>query len=284
MAVVEGEPTTPPSEASAAAPKPKRVRTGCLTCRERHLKCDEGLPNCQNCRKSSRTCKRGVRLNFIDTTVKDPKIIPPTSEWNVNFQDESREIASEYKGGAGRYAALEQEPYKSMEDEAGLPNAPTMAHQPLPPKQSLPQEASQYIDDQQMHDGPGREPHHQHSQSNIESTFSLNSKGTHHAASYASSEHTMHTAPEEPLKDVLMSAEETLFMQVFVEEVGIWMDSLDPHKHVSITFVALLPVSEVLMTSVFPNPAVPCPRRADDSQCIPGLWRPTPDTCQSCIS
>jgi hypothetical protein len=66
---------------SAATNKPKRVRTGCLTCRERHLKCDEGLPNCQNCRKSSRQCKRGVRLNFIDTTVKSPPMIPPTADW-----------------------------------------------------------------------------------------------------------------------------------------------------------------------------------------------------------
>lgn len=66
---------------TAATNKPKRVRTGCLTCRERHLKCDEGLPNCQNCRKSSRECKRGVRLNFIDTTVKSRHIIPPTDDW-----------------------------------------------------------------------------------------------------------------------------------------------------------------------------------------------------------
>lgn len=57
----------PERPSAAAANKPaKRVRTGCLTCRERHLKCDEGLPDCQNCRKSSRICKRGVRLNFID--------------------------------------------------------------------------------------------------------------------------------------------------------------------------------------------------------------------------
>jgi hypothetical protein len=66
---------------SAATNKPKRVRTGCLTCRERHLKCDEGLPNCQNCRKSSRVCKRGVRLNFIDTQVQSPPMIPPTADW-----------------------------------------------------------------------------------------------------------------------------------------------------------------------------------------------------------
>ena len=70
---------------SAAANKPKRVRTGCLTCRERHLKCDEGLPNCQNCRKSSRQCKRGVRLNFIDTTVKSPPMIPPTADWQGSY-------------------------------------------------------------------------------------------------------------------------------------------------------------------------------------------------------
>ena len=67
--------------ADTAANKPKRVRTGCLTCRERHLKCDEGLPHCLNCRKSSRECKRGVRLNFIDTTVKSKHIIPPTANW-----------------------------------------------------------------------------------------------------------------------------------------------------------------------------------------------------------
>jgi hypothetical protein len=70
-----------PESAADAVNKPKRVRTGCLTCRERHLKCDEGLPNCQNCRKSSRVCKRGVRLNFIDTTVKSPPMIPPTADW-----------------------------------------------------------------------------------------------------------------------------------------------------------------------------------------------------------
>lgn len=52
--------------------KSRRVRTGCLTCRERHLKCDEGTPDCNNCRKSNRECKRGVRLNFLDTTCKAP--------------------------------------------------------------------------------------------------------------------------------------------------------------------------------------------------------------------
>jgi hypothetical protein len=70
---------------SPLAGKSKRVRTGCLTCRERHLKCDEGAPDCNNCRKSNRECKRGIRLNFIDIQVKDPPCLPPTAEWSCSL-------------------------------------------------------------------------------------------------------------------------------------------------------------------------------------------------------
>lgn len=63
--------------------KSRRVRTGCLTCRDRHLKCDEGLPNCRNCEKGKRDCEYGIRLNFIETKVGDsPKEVSPTAEWS----------------------------------------------------------------------------------------------------------------------------------------------------------------------------------------------------------
>lgn len=61
--------------------KPKRVRTGCLTCRNRHLKCDEALPICMNCQKSNRKCERGVRLNFIDLKVEQPPYLLPPVDW-----------------------------------------------------------------------------------------------------------------------------------------------------------------------------------------------------------
>jgi hypothetical protein len=70
---------------SPVAGKSKRVRTGCLTCRERHLKCDEGVPECNNCRKSNRECRRGIRLNFIDIQVRDPPCLPPTGDWSGSF-------------------------------------------------------------------------------------------------------------------------------------------------------------------------------------------------------
>lgn len=61
--------------------KSRRVRTGCLTCRERHLKCDEAAPDCLNCRKSNRRCKRGIRLSFQDAQVYDPRYQPSTRDW-----------------------------------------------------------------------------------------------------------------------------------------------------------------------------------------------------------
>jgi hypothetical protein len=56
--------------------------------------------------------------------------------------------------------------------------------------------------------------------------------------------------PEKEKKEYLDNQEETLFMQVFVEEVGAWMDSMDPHKH----FSRLLPfhsLSEPMLLNAF---------------------------------
>lgn len=80
-------------------PKPvkKRTRSGCLTCRDRHMKCDEQLPVCNNCIKSQRKCYRGVRLNFIQYSFYDPKndLRPPIVE---NILDQSITIAKLYNG------------------------------------------------------------------------------------------------------------------------------------------------------------------------------------------
>lgn len=246
---------------NAAASRPKRVRTGCLTCRERHLKCDEGLPNCVNCRKSSRPCKRGVRLNFIDTQVKTPPITPPTLEWEISFLDESREIASEYRGGLGRYAALKQEPGESevVKEEAqfdfstSMIETPVLAHQQLPSAQSLPNSGieafagvSQRMSDQ------GREAHHQHSSSASESTFSSHTVPAQSHTSYNNPEPSV--TPPNDSKASLNSPEELLFMQVFVEEVGLWMDSMDPFKHVGCEHTGHFALN--LTTVVLPTSAV----------------------------
>lgn len=227
-------------DGTSSSSKPKRVRTGCLTCRERHLKCDEGMPHCQNCRKSSRVCKRGIRLNFIDTQVQSPPYLLPPVEWNVAFQDESRDIASEYKGGLGKYAVLSPDPDASQVDpnlafdySATGPSATSLSHQALPPIHGILPES--YEEPPNIIFEPPREQsqpqhhnhHHQHTLSTTESTYSSN---TLQGTPYGNSENGL--GNEEERREYLNTQEEVLFMQVFVEEVGLWMDSMDPMKHV----------------------------------------------------
>ncbi|KAI1871713.1 hypothetical protein JX265_005699 [Neoarthrinium moseri] len=59
----------------------KRVRTGCLKCRVRRRKCDEGKPRCQRCISGGFDCQYGTRLSFLDKnafTVNEPA--PPVKE------------------------------------------------------------------------------------------------------------------------------------------------------------------------------------------------------------
>ena len=239
--LVEGSSAPAKSNTTVMASRPKRVRTGCLTCRERHLKCDEGVPTCLNCTKSNRECKRGVRLNFIDTQVQDPEIVPPTQDWNVHFQDESRDIASEYRGGLGRYGAIEpktvamadavdDDAHINTNNSAGLVNAPVMSHQHLPIHSPPTEDTSQYSDaPHNMPEAP-RISHHQHNHSSANSTYSAHTIASQAQSTYSNPEHSI--IPANEARDFMNNSEEVLFMQVFVEEVGLWMDSMDPHKHV----------------------------------------------------
>ena len=250
--------------------KPKRVRTGCLTCRSRHLKCDEGLPECNNCRKSNRLCQRGVRLNFIDTWIERPPRIVTlfgTSAWKVDFTDESREIASEYQGGLQKYKRLDQntpnliqtDPNLTYDYPQSVPPAPNMAHQTLPPTQGsmpeqYPQPDASDLFDPQLKETTNNHIQHSHSASAQDSHPSAISG---HSSIAPGSVGSWNTGPagfpqtsDSERKDYLETQDETLFMQVFVEEVGLWMDSMDPHKH----FSRLLPfhsLSEPMLLNAF---------------------------------
>ncbi|KAF4535125.1 C6 zinc finger domain containing protein [Lasiodiplodia theobromae] len=45
-------------------PHKSRSRNGCLTCRKRKIRCDEGKPVCSNCRDKALQCLRGVTLKW----------------------------------------------------------------------------------------------------------------------------------------------------------------------------------------------------------------------------
>ncbi|KAK1759237.1 hypothetical protein QBC47DRAFT_293595 [Echria macrotheca] len=306
------------AKAAAAAPavpvvsKSRRVRTGCLTCRERHLKCDEGLPECNNCRKSSRECKRGVRLNFIDTQVKKPPVIPPTLEWSVQFQDESRLIASEYRGGLGRYRAQKditpprepdaQEVVRTPPDqpEAAAQEAQTLTlplnprgwhQQPayddshfhrrdsdaflpqpaLPPvSQPTPLSVAGSNSSGMLHDpytireDAFRRSHVSRNSdvSNLPSPYYAQGpastpqgyrSGSHGTPQLQSIPDGPMTPPNEKVpseKDYLSTEDEIRFMQVFVDEVAVWMDLLDKDKQFSTTIPYLALESPMLLNAL----------------------------------
>ena len=46
--------------------KHKKSRKGCLTCKRRHIRCDENVPQCFNCTKGNRTCNYEAPENDED--------------------------------------------------------------------------------------------------------------------------------------------------------------------------------------------------------------------------
>jgi hypothetical protein len=96
----------------------KRSRNGCLTCRTRHLKCDEVKPQCTNCTKGGRTCQWGMILKFDHkkSSLENRAwyILPIEKDYNAptgvwRFEDESASIASQYQGGLESYGFSESQ-------------------------------------------------------------------------------------------------------------------------------------------------------------------------------
>lgn len=56
-----------------------RVRTGCLTCRKRRRKCDEGKPVCQNCLDKRFDCRYGLNITFVGSKAHQTFEPKPTS-------------------------------------------------------------------------------------------------------------------------------------------------------------------------------------------------------------
>lgn len=207
--------------------KAKRTRTGCLTCRERHLKCDEALGRCLNCRKADRICRRGVRLNFIDIqTVAPPHLIARPDGAAVTFLDDSRFIASKYVGGFERYPPLQPDSpvqeRRLVQHEALHDLGPehlaslfqSVAHSFDPTGLEFSQSA---VNDFLLGPDAWHEPH-------LVPGDELLPHGTSNfARKLAMKQYSLSS---------LADSDQILFLQTFTEEVGPWMDSLDTVRHV----------------------------------------------------
>ncbi|KAJ5091902.1 transcriptional regulator family: Fungal Specific TF [Penicillium alfredii] len=231
--------------AEIADTKARRVRTGCLTCRERHLKCDETLGRCLNCRKSDRICRRGVRLNFIDIqTVAPPHIIDHPHGAQVTFRDDSRHIASEYVGGFERYPPPQPESPVEKTRQLDYDNFEiigpdyltnlfqTAAHSLDPLSFDLPHSTTPDL-------LAGVDTWHQH---HLIPGDELLPQGTSNFARKLARKHDDHLC--------LTDSDQVIFLQAFVEKVGPWMDAMDESNH----FTHILPLhasNEAMLLKAF---------------------------------
>lgn len=55
----------------------RRSRTGCLTCRRRRIKCDEGRPFCHNCIKSKKVCLGYAHVDAMEERKRKNLGLPP---------------------------------------------------------------------------------------------------------------------------------------------------------------------------------------------------------------
>ncbi|KAL1836568.1 hypothetical protein VTJ49DRAFT_4908 [Mycothermus thermophilus] len=229
---------------SPAPGKSKRVRTGCLTCRERHLKCDEAVPECNNCQKSNRECRRGIRLNFLTIQVSDPPRLPSTADWSFQILDESRSIAAEYEGGLGRYpgAAASSASTGDASPIVGqtAPERSRTAGIFLPDAGSSSQGAGGQV--QVSHGGKppppgpldGGDPGLTHTNVIYSSlTVSNWRPGPLPPPRFGTPSGPMTPSSENMTgeRDYLNADDDIHLMQVFVDDVAIWMDALDKDKH-----------------------------------------------------
>lgn len=65
----DSDPAAGPGDAGKKPAKPPqakrtRTRTGCLNCRRKKRKCDEGRPSCGSCVRLGQTCEWGLRVTF----------------------------------------------------------------------------------------------------------------------------------------------------------------------------------------------------------------------------
>ena len=154
------------------------------------------------------------------------------------FQDESREIASEYRGGLGRYSNITTEMDNvSLKDEPSydfsnindtILNAPVLQHQQLPSQPFGQGSMDAFQSSLQAIPNNVSDQHQRHGSTTSDSTFSSHTLGG--VSSYSNGDQSMNSTGE--TREMLTDPQELLYMQVFVEEVGIWMDSMDPFKHV----------------------------------------------------
>ncbi|KAA8648634.1 putative C6 finger domain protein [Aspergillus tanneri] len=111
-----GDPNKMLSSARHKKEVKRRTKTGCLTCRKRRIKCDEGHPVCRNCVKSKREC---LGYDPVFKPQPTPSAIQPAPNPHpslvVNPQDPSSSSSPSYPAAPPGYVPAVTQPFAPSE-------------------------------------------------------------------------------------------------------------------------------------------------------------------------
>ncbi|KAI1387989.1 uncharacterized protein F4822DRAFT_298391 [Hypoxylon trugodes] len=93
------------SKSSSSTTRVPRTRTGCWTCRDRSVKCDEARPRCGKCHKANLTCQYGIRLQWLEDSVARGIRHGREGAWRPKHKDVPPEVRFEESPGSTRYRA-----------------------------------------------------------------------------------------------------------------------------------------------------------------------------------
>ncbi|EEA20979.1 hypothetical protein EYB25_008455 [Talaromyces marneffei] len=105
----QSQPQLQQQQLTAEQRKHKRTRSGCLTCRSRRVKCDEGRPVCDRCKKGNRSCE------YAQSNAKS------TSSRRSTRRQSSHESISSDEDHAEQGGSLDVIP--DEDETAGLPSS-----------------------------------------------------------------------------------------------------------------------------------------------------------------
>lgn len=116
----------------------KRTKTGCLTCRRRRIKCDEGKPICRNCQKSRRQCE-GYNQRVIIKPA-DFQYLGPYGAAAITFHTSMLPgVTSSGQDGQVPYGQTESRPHEITPQGYAFypgPQQPYVPYQAYPPQQA----------------------------------------------------------------------------------------------------------------------------------------------------
>jgi len=216
-----------------AVEKPsKRTRTGCRTCRERHLKCDERRPDCGQCIKGKRSCsyERFLKWDKHIERFELPFEVPRPIDFAFGIRDESVTVASEYIGGEEWYALHDRQRKRTDQTVARIANQTSnnATHTNSPAESSWHGSVNGHRQSQPQSRNSSDGNHRI-----INSAANLSINLTPYASLVNGPLTPQLLPPESPRHAMIQDPVEAHFMKVYVEEMGSWMDTMNPIKYVS---------------------------------------------------